>query len=286
MFSQREANMPDYEIIALKYASRPALRAANFGGGDPHDGPMPLDYYVWVVRNKETIFLIDTGFAEDMAIKRHRTLHRTPMQALELLGITPDSVKDIVITHLHNDHIGTFDAYPNARFHLQDSEVEFATGRHMACAVHSRPYEVDHVTGVVRLVYKDRVVFHDGEGLLAPGLSVHRIGGHTAGMQVVRVHTARGWVVLASDASHFYEHFMTRRFFPLVFHVGEVMQGYQLLHTLAESEDHIIPGHDPLVMSLYPPVSTALEGIAVRLDLAPNASIAATLAADLAANKR
>jgi len=98
-------------------------------------------------------------------------------------------------------------------------------------------------------------------------------------MQAVRVHTARGWVVLASDASHFYEHFMTRRFFPLVFHVGEVMQGYQLLHKLAESEDHIIPGHDPLVMDLYPPVSTSLENIAVRLDMAPKASIAATLAA-------
>jgi hypothetical protein len=98
-------------------------------------------------------------------------------------------------------------------------------------------------------------------------------------MQVVRVHTARGWVVLASDASHFYEHFVTRRFFPLVFHVGEVMQGYQLLHTLAESQDHIIPGHDPLVMDLYPTCSKALENIAVRLDLPPKASIAETLAA-------
>lgn len=279
MLSEQNGNLPDYEIIALKYASRPALRAANFGGGDPHDGPMPLDYYVWVVRNKDDFFLIDTGFAEDMAIKRHRTLHRTPMEALSLIGITPERIKDIVITHLHNDHIGTFDAYPNARFHLQDSEVEFATGRHMACVLHSRPYEVDHVAGVVRLVYKDRVVFHNGDGVIAPGLSLHRVGGHTAGMQVVRVHTARGWVVLASDASHFYEHFVTRRFFPLVFHVGEVMQGYQLLHTLAESQDHIIPGHDPLVMDLYPTCSKALENIAVRLDLPPKASIAETLAA-------
>lgn len=264
-----QRDLPEYEVIALRYASRPAMRSANFGGGDPHDAPMPLDYYVWLVRNQDTVFLIDTGFAHDMAVKRHRDLHRTPQEALFLLGIDAEKIKDIVITHLHNDHIGTFDAFPNARFHLQDTELEYATGRHMACAIHSRPYEVDHVAGVIRLVYKDRVVFHDGEGVVAPGLSVHRVGGHTAGMQVVRVHTARGWMVLASDASHFYEHFMRQRFFPLVFHVGELMQGYALLRKLSDSEDHIIPGHDPMVMDLYPPVSASLDGIAVRLDQSP-----------------
>jgi glyoxylase-like metal-dependent hydrolase (beta-lactamase superfamily II) len=121
----------------------------------------------------------------------------------------------------------------------------------------------------VRLVYRDRVAFHDGDAEIAPGISVHRVGGHTAGMQVVRVHTARGWVVLASDASHFYEHFERNRCFPLVFHVGEVFEGYARLRALADSDEHVIPGHDPLVIERYPPVSDALAGIAVRLDAAP-----------------
>src|SRR5690606_17893034 len=118
-------------------------------------------------------------------------------------------------------------------------------------------------------VYRDRIVFHRGEAELAPGITLHHIGGHTAGLQVVRVHTSRGWVVLASDASHYYEHFERRRCFPLTFHLGEVLEGYRLLEKLAESPQHIVPGHDPLVMERYPPVSEALKGIAASLHRQP-----------------
>ena len=80
---------------------------------------------------------------------------------------------------------------------------------------------------------------------------------------------ARGWVVLASDASHFYEHFEQQRCFPLVYHVGEMVEGFARLRQLADSPDHVVPGHDPLVAQRYPAVSPQLEGIAVRLDRPP-----------------
>lgn len=267
--SERSASPVVYEVIALKYATRGASRTGNFVGGDPLDEVMPLAYYIWVVRNAERLFLIDTGFDVDMAVKRHRTLLCTPMQGLRLLGIEPHAVDDIVLTHLHNDHAGTLDAYPNARFHLQDAEMSFATGRHMCCDTNNRAYEPDHVSSLIRLVYRDRVVFHDGDATLAPGISVHRIGGHTSGLQVVRVYTARGWVVLASDASHFYEHFQTGRCFPLVFNVGDVFSGYARMRALADSDAHIVPGHDPAVMDRFPPVSVECASIAVRLDMTP-----------------
>lgn len=108
-----------------------------------------------------------------------------------------------------------------------------------------------------------------GDDQLAPGISAHHIGGHTAGLQVVRVHRVRGWVVIASDASHYYEHFERQRAFPLVYHVGELIDGYRRLGSLAESPRHIIPGHNPLVIQRYPAASDALRGIAVRLDLDP-----------------
>jgi len=265
----RNDALPLYEVFALRYATREGRRANHFIGGDPHDAEMPMDYYIWVIRNSERLVLVDTGFNPDMAEKRHRTLLRRPKEALALLGIDSASIKEVVITHLHNDHVGTFDEYPSAQFHLQDDEMIFATGRHMGSEAFRRAYEPDHVAGMIRLTYQDRVVFHAGDAGLAPGISLHRVGGHTAGLQIVRVHTSRGWVVLASDASHFYEHFEQKRVFPLVFHVGEVLEGYMRLHALADSPDHIVPGHDPAVMERYPPISDALAGIAVRLDRRP-----------------
>jgi glyoxylase-like metal-dependent hydrolase (beta-lactamase superfamily II) len=258
-----------YEVFAIRYASRDALRSDHFVGGDPHDGPMSMDYFVWVARNAQRTVVIDTGFHASMAAKRNRQYLRSPKDGLALIGVDASTVQDVILTHLHYDHVGTFDDFPQAKFHLQDAEMSFATGRHMCNAHMSHAYEVEEVTAMVKLVYKDRVSFHSGMYELAPGLSMHLIGGHTAGLQCVRVMTQRGWLVLASDASHYYEHMRTNRCFTLVLNLGDMLDGYRTMNNLAASEDHIIPGHDPEVMRLYPPVAPALAGIAVRLDVDP-----------------
>ena len=267
--------LPAYEVFAIRYAHRAARRPDNFIGGDPHDAPMPMDYFIWLVRNGGRVVLVDTGFDTDMAVKRHRTLLRAPRDALRLFGVEPADVREIVITHLHNDHVGTFSDFPNATFHLQDDEMKFVTGRHMRHFPFNKAYEVEHVAGMIRLVYKDRVIFHDGDAEIAPGIGVIRVGGHTMGLQAVRVHTKRGWIVLASDASHYYEHFEAGRGFTLMYHLGEAIEGYGRMRRFAASAQHIIPGHDPLVMQRYPAVSPELAGIAVRLDADPIGDAAA-----------
>ena len=261
--------LPNYEIYAIKYAWRDAKRANHFVGGDPHDASMPMDYFVWLVRNAERTIVIDTGFTQSMAEQRKRIFLRTPADGLALMGCKAAEVKDVVITHLHYDHVGTFQDFPVAQFHLQDAEMAYATGRHMRHKQFNHGYEVDEVVGMVRLVYKDRVTFYRGEAELAPGISLHHIGGHTAGLQCVRVHTARGWVVVASDTSHYYEHFEQGRVFATTFHLGDTLDGYARLHQLADSPKHIVPGHDPLVMQRYPAASAALKDIVVRLDAVP-----------------
>jgi glyoxylase-like metal-dependent hydrolase (beta-lactamase superfamily II) len=77
-------------------------------------------------------------------------------------------------------------------------------------------------------------------------------------------------VVLASDASHYYEHMEQGRGFPLMYHLGQALEGYDTLRRVADSPRHIVPGHDPLVMKRYPAVSPELDGIAVRLDVDPH----------------
>ncbi len=261
--------LPNYEIYAIKYAWRDARRAVHFVGGDPHDAPMPMDYFVWLVRNAERTIVIDTGFTQAMADQRKRVFLRSPAAGLALMGVNAAEVKNVVITHLHYDHVGTFQDFPAAQFHLQDAEMAYATGRHMRHRQFNHGYEVEEVIGMVRLVYKDRVTFYKGDAELAPGISLHHIGGHTAGLQCVRVHTARGWVVVASDTSHYYEHFEKGRVFTTTFHLGDTLDGYARLHQLADSPKHIVPGHDPLVMQRYPAASAALKDIVVRLDAVP-----------------
>jgi len=131
---------------------------------------------------------------------------------------------------------------------------------------------VDHIVEMVRQVFRGRVVFHSGDSELAPGVTVHHIGGHTMGMQCVRVMTARGWVVLASDASHFYANFEDAAPFPLVYNVSDMLKGFKRLVTLASTSDHVVPGHDPLVMTRYPGADAPGIGQVVRLDLDPQKS--------------
>lgn len=258
--------MSAHEVYAIKYAHHERNASANFIGGDPHDGPMPMDYFVWLVRGKDGDIVVDTGFNAAMAAKRGRQLSLPVEQGLRLMGVEAAAVKDVVITHLHYDHVGNFDLFPQATFHLQDLEMRYATGRCMTVEAMRHPYEPEDVVGMVRRVYAGRVRFHDGDGEIAPGVTVHHVGGHTMGLQIVRVATRRGRVVLASDASHYYANMEQGRPFPIVYNVGDMVEGWRRAHALADSPAHVIPGHDPLVMQRYAAPSPALQGVAVRLD--------------------
>jgi glyoxylase-like metal-dependent hydrolase (beta-lactamase superfamily II) len=260
---------PEYRLYALRYATRAARRGDHFIGGDPHDVPMPMDYFIWAAIGPERTFVIDMGFTAEVGRKRKRDYLRCPVEALRLIDIDPADVGDVVVTHLHYDHAGNFDKFPNARFHIQEPEMHFVAGRHMQYHGIAHGYEPDDVCSVIRLNFARRVVHYDGDGEVAPGIRVHRTGGHTDGLQFVTVHTARGWVVVASDASHFYDNFTDYRPFTRAFNVGDMMTAFDRLRSLAPSPDHIIPGHDPLVMHLYPPATPELEGIVVRLDVDP-----------------
>lgn len=261
--------LPRYEVFAVRYATRDGRRRDNFIGGDPHDGPMPMDYFFWLIIGGGRNFVVDCGFTAEVAAARKRTYLRNPVDALPLFGIAADSVEDIILTHLHYDHVGNFDRFPKARFHLQEPELAYATGKYMRHPFLNHAFEVDDVVGVVRLNYAGRVHFYEGDAEIAPGIGVHLVGGHSAGLQFVTVNTARGRVVLASDATHYYENMDSGRPFTTAFHIGDTLEGYARVRALAPTPEHIVPGHDPLVMQLYPAPRPDLEGIAVRLDVAP-----------------
>ncbi len=260
---------PLYEVYAVKYARHERRASANFLGGDPHDGPMPLDYFVWAIIGGGGTYILDTGFDAEQARKRRREHLRSPGDGLRLLGIDPASVKHVFISHMHYDHAGNHDLFPNALYHLQDGEMRYCTGRAMGHRALGASFAAEDVAAMVRRLYAGRLHFHDGDDEVAPGLSLHRIGGHTPGLQALRVLTRRGWLVLAADAAHLYANIEQQRPYPTVVDVAAMMEGHRTLQRLASSPAHIIPGHDPLVMTRYPAPRPELAGIAVRLDAEP-----------------
>ncbi|MBO0710522.1 MAG: N-acyl homoserine lactonase family protein, partial [Acetobacteraceae bacterium] len=227
------ADPPVYELYAIKYATREARRSDHFIGGDPHDGPMPMDYFVWVAVSPEQSVVIDIGFTAEVAAKRGRSILRCPIDSLRLVGVDPDTVKDVILTHMHYDHVGNFHKFPIAQFHLQEPEMHFATGRYMRYDKLATAFEVEDVVGMVRLNFGKRVRFYTGDAELMPGITLHAAYGHSAGLQFVRVHTRRGWVVVASDVSHYYENMESGRPFTVAFHVGGMLEGFDKLYAAA-----------------------------------------------------
>lgn len=262
---------PITRIDAIRYARHDRTADANFAAPvDDHDLPMPLDYYVWAIhREGHPPVIVDTGFGEDAAAARGRTMIRPVIEGLRDAGIDHLLVEDVILTHLHYDHAGSLGLFPNARFHVQDAELAGATSRAICDHDTRAPFDGEPVAQLVRKLYADRVVFHDGDDEFAPGIMLRLAAGHTSGLMVVCCETERGTVVLASDAAHLYANVTRKLPFPIfVDEPGYVQSQERALELAGGSLDHFIPGHDPLVLACFPG-----ENDIVRVDLPPHTSI-------------
>ncbi|GFE63955.1 N-acyl homoserine lactonase family protein [Litoreibacter roseus] len=259
--------MSDWQVHAVKYADRNArTRADSFIFDDNHDAPHAMDYFIWVLQRGDEIILVDTGYDTTEATVRDRPIRIDPAEALAPLGIAPGDITTLIVTHLHYDHAGGLHLFPNATIHLQAAEMAYATGPCMCRDTLRMPFTADHVCEAIKRVYSGRCVFHDGDGQIADGVTVHCLGGHSRGLQAVRVRTSAGWLCLASDAAHFYENVFSRKPFPIVVDLEDMLEGFDRLQGLASAPQMIIPGHDPLVMSHFPQDKT---DYIVRLDRGP-----------------
>jgi glyoxylase-like metal-dependent hydrolase (beta-lactamase superfamily II) len=261
----------NWTVHALKYAERNTrTRADSFIFDDNHDAPHAMDYFIWVLRRGDEVILVDTGYDAAEAKRRNRPILREPGAALQGIGLRPEDITTLVITHLHYDHAGGFTQFPNATIHLQAAEMAYATGPCMCHETLRMPFTADHVCDAIKRVYSGRAVFHDGDGQIADGVTVHCLGGHSRGLQAVRVQTDAGWLCLASDAAHYYENVLLQKPFPIVVDIENMLQGVARLKKLASTVGLIIPGHDPLVRDCFP-----VDGpeYAFRLDQGPKKAI-------------
>jgi glyoxylase-like metal-dependent hydrolase (beta-lactamase superfamily II) len=116
-------------IYAIRYGHLERTSDRNFLGGDDHAHPMPLDYYVWVIRDDARVVVVDTGFDAPAAARRGRTLIRPVADGLAAVRVDPATVEDVVITHMHYDHAGNVALFPRARFHVRTPRWPLPAGR-------------------------------------------------------------------------------------------------------------------------------------------------------------
>ncbi len=264
-------------MYAVRYATRSGLRGQHFHGiTRDWDAPHETAYFVWLAVSATQTVVVDAGIHPERAATVPEIAYRgSPPELLAELGIAPEQVDTLVLTHLHYDHTGTVALFPNARIVVQQAELDYWTGPLAARIVRERwlmePADVAHVRAALASTsdahpggeaapatatdaHPGGAVAVSGDAELAPGLSVHLVGGHTAGMQVVRFATAAGPFVVASDAAHYYENIEDDRPFEILHDVPGMYLGFDRINELAGSPARVAPGHDPEVFTRHPPL--------------------------------
>jgi len=252
---------PVYEVYALKYGERDTTRCQFFYREGSHD-KLTLHYFVWLILGGPYPILVDTGFLEDEARARQIRNYVTPAAMVERAGFKADQIPVALITHLHYDHWAGHSLFPKAEYWIQHDEVAFWTGPFGSTPAFRGSANVTALTGLVTLNYANRLRILDGDREVLPGLRVHRVGGHTAGLQIVTVNTARGPVVLTSDASHFYHNVETRQPVQIITSLPEMLAAFETIHELAGAGKLIVAGHDPQVRERFKEIEPGIVKIA------------------------
>ncbi|WP_024873902.1 N-acyl homoserine lactonase family protein [Saccharomonospora piscinae] len=241
-------------VYALRYAYRTAsVRGEHFYGHDDRaTNPWPIDYFVWAICRGDDVTLFDAGFSRAEAARRGRRPYLgTPAELIGRLGFRAGQVSTVVLSHLHYDHTGTLADFPAATVVLQRAEYDFwrsplaARGgyRHLLNAADLAELERRERRGLLRLV--------DGDWTLDPAVTGHLVGGHTAGLQVLRVATTPP-VVLAADASHFYDNIDCDHPYAVVHELAGMYAAFDRVRALAGERGVVVPGHDPAVKQRHP----------------------------------
>lgn len=250
-----------YEVYALKYAERDTP-ACQFFYRDASHEPVTLHYFVWLITGGPRPVLVDVGFCEDDATQRHIRNYVRPSAMVERAGVKPSEIPLVIVTHLHYDHWAGFSLFPSAEFWVQREEVAFWTGPYARYEAFRGSANTPALASLVALNYENRVRMIDGDREILPGIRVYRVGGHTAGLQIVTVETARGRVVLTSDASHFYRNVERRHPIQIVTSLPDMLAAFETIDELAGPEKLIVTGHDPQVAERFKVVEPGIIRLA------------------------
>jgi glyoxylase-like metal-dependent hydrolase (beta-lactamase superfamily II) len=255
-----------YEIYAISYGRSIYGDHKIFSGGSREKAHY-FEWMFWVVKGGGRTILIDTGFDDANTAKRWGIdNYISPIERLRQFGIEPESVSDVILTHMHWDHVGAVRHFTNAKVWLQKSELEHAQDRLSAQKQNTKGMRWADLAQILEVQEQGRLQLVDGDLEPFPGIELHLGGAHTPGTQYINIETADGPVVVAGDITYLYEN--NRRHKPIGVCVDpqENLATIRRLHRQAATPFLILPGHGPQVMRWFPKVQ---EGIVQISTIAP-----------------
>ena len=245
---------PQYEIYALRYATIPDFPVSSLVAGADRARKLDIAMMIWLVRGGGRNVLVDSGFYRDQFFKQwHVTGYIKPSEAIARVGLKPEDITDVVITHMHWDHADGMDLFPKARIWLQKDELEYYAGTAWQSPRTHGGIDPDDVLAVVKLNTQGRVGLVNGDAQeILPGVTCYTGGKHTYASQYVAVNTAAGTVVLASDNMYLYENLEKHVAIAATLDADSNLRAQDRMKQLTRDPKWIIPGHDPAVMTRFP----------------------------------
>ena len=245
------------EIYAVRYGMLRNFPVAALVAGADTTRRMDIALMVWLVRapgatGHQRTVLVDAGFYRDAFVRRwHPDDYQRPSAALAALNVRPEDVTDLIVSHVHWDHLDGADLFPNARIWIQRAEYE----HHVDSAGHVRDQAIDSTDAAMlsRLRAAGRVTFVEGDSAdVLPGIMAYTGGRHTFASQFVTVATPHGPVVLASDNMYLYENLATHRAIAQTLDPAANLAAQARMVRLAGDARRVVPGHDPAVFARFP----------------------------------
>lgn len=241
-----------YEVEAIRFATVPQFPVRALIAGVDSSRRMDIAMSVWLLRGAGRTVLVDAGFHRQRYIERWKPSgYMSPAEAVRQAGVSPDSVTDIVISHIHWDHADGVDLFPSANVWIQADEYHYyvtpLTGAPKDRAIES---EVSRTLCDLERRGKLRLIDGDAKEFL-PGITAYTGGRHTYASQYVGVRTEGGIVVIASDNLYLYENLEKRVPVAQTLDSASNLRAQERMQTIASDVRLIVPGHDPAVFDRF-----------------------------------
>jgi len=258
------ADADKYDVYAVRYATLANFPVSSLIAGADRARHLDIAMMIWVLKGVDgRVAIVDSGFHRDQYFKQFTVKDFVkPSDAIAPLGLAPDQVTDIFLTHMHWDHAGGIDLFPAARVWIQKEEYDYYTSDAWQARTTHGGIDADDVLEIVKRNIAGKVSFVRGDDdTVLSGITFGVGGKHTWQSQFVAVQTRSHTVVLASDNMYLYENLDTHTAISQTLDAASNLRTQDRMKGLASTPALLIPGHDPAVFDRFPRVSDRIVRI-------------------------